>query len=96
MAGSDAVQPFLFQQLPKILIAKLTGRGLQAEVLASGVSRDIVIADVQLQIMPVGQLGDELFVSVGFRSAQLVIEMDNRKDDTEFLPQLEHDSQESY
>ena len=51
---------------------------------------------VQLQLVPLGQFGDELLVGVGFVSAQLVIEMDHRQDDTELRAQFQHDSQEGY
>ena len=56
--------------------------------------RDVAAAGVQLQLVPVGQLGDELLVSLGFDSAQFVIEVDHREDDAEFRPQLEHDAQQ--
>ena len=41
-------------------------------------------------------MGDEPFVCIRFCSAQLVVEMDDRKYDAEFLAQFEHDSQEAY
>ena len=65
------------------------------EVLVSSVGRDLATADVQLQIVPVSKLRDELLVSLGFDSAQLVIEVDHAEHDTEFLPQLQHDAQQS-
>ena len=56
--------------------------------------RDVPAADVQLQLVPVGKLGDELLVSLGFSSAQIVIEVNDGEHDTEFLPQLQHDAQQ--
>ena len=94
MTGSNAVQLLLLKQLPEILVAKLAGGSLGAEVVAAGMGRDIAGTDMQLQLVPVSQLGDELLVSVGLVSAQLVIEMDHRKNDTEFRAQLQHDSQQ--
>ncbi len=52
------------------------------------------LPDVQLQLVPVGKLRDELLVSFGFDSAQLVIEVDDGEHDTEFRPQLQHDAQQ--
>jgi hypothetical protein len=96
VAGCNTVQLFLLRQLPEVLVAKLAGRGLDAQALASGMGCDITTAEVKLQPVPLGDLRDKLTVSIGFDSAQLVIEVDRRKNDAEFLPYLQHDSQQSY
>jgi hypothetical protein len=96
MTGSNAVQLVLLKQLPEILVAKLAGSSLGAEVLPASVRSDIASAGEQLQLVPVGQLGDELLVGVSLFSPQLVIEMDHREDDTKLGAQFDHDSQEGH
>ncbi len=94
MTGSDTVQLLLLEQLPEIPVAKLSSSSLRAEVLAAGVGSDIATAAVQLELEAVRHLGDEVLVAIGFRRAQLVIEMDYREDNAEFLPHLEQDAQQ--
>ena len=77
MPGSNAVQLVRLKQLPEILVAKLASSGLGAEVVAAGVGSDIASAGKQLQVVPLGQLGDELLVGVGLFSPQPVIEVDD-------------------
>jgi hypothetical protein len=96
MTSSNAVQLLFLKQLPEILVAKLAGSSLGAEVVAAGVGGDIARPVEQFQLEAIGQLGDELLVSVGLVSAQLMIEMDHRRDDTELGAQFQHDSQEGY
>ena len=94
MAGGDAVQLFLLNQLPEILVAKLAGSRLGAEVLAAGVGFDIAAAAMKLQLVPMGQFRDELLVGVGLGPAQIVIEVDDGKHNAEFLAQFEQDAQQ--
>ena len=56
--------------------------------------RNVARAGVQWQIMPVSQSDDELCVSLSLGSAQFVIEVNYRQDNTEFLTQPEHDAQQ--
>ncbi len=80
----------------KYLVAKLACSGLGAEVVAAGVGSDIASAGKQFKVVPLGQLGDELLVGVGLFSPQLVIEVDDRKNNAKFRAQFEHDSQQGY
>jgi hypothetical protein len=53
----------------------------------------IAAVTVQLQFLLLGQVGDELLVSVRFATAQIVIEMDDGEHNAEFSPQFEQQSQ---
>lgn len=50
MTGSNAVQLFLLEQLPEILVTKLAGSSLGAEAVGVGVGRDISTAEVHLEL----------------------------------------------
>jgi hypothetical protein len=55
--------------------------------------RHIVAINKKLQIMLASQFRDELLVRVRFLPAQLVIEMNNRKDNPQLAPQLQQQPQ---
>jgi hypothetical protein len=51
-------------------------------------------SDEEFQIELARQRRDEFLISVGFLPPQLVIEMNNRKNNAELAPQLQQNSQE--
>jgi hypothetical protein len=55
---------------------------------------DIFAVDEELQVELVSQASNKLLIPVGLRPAQLVIEMNNRHNNAEFLPQLQQHAQE--
>ena len=56
--------------------------------------RNIVAIAMKFEIVRARQLRDELLVRVRLRPAQLVIEMNDGKDNPQFVPQLEQQAQE--
>ena len=96
MPGSDAVEPLLRQQPPEILVAQIAGRSLGAEVLDFGMRRDVAAVAVQLQFVMPGQLRDEALVGIGFRSAQIVIEVNDGEHNADFVAKLEQQSKQRH
>jgi hypothetical protein len=51
---------------------------------------------MQFKAVLLRQLGDKPFVGVGFRSAQLVIDVGNREHDPEFCAQIQKQQQQGH
>ena len=69
-------------------------RRLHADAILARALRNIVAIDIKLQIVLARQPRDEFLIRVRLRPAQLVIEMNNRKDNPEFAPQLQQQPQQ--
>jgi hypothetical protein len=82
------------KQIPKESIPHIPRRRLHTDMLFRRALRDIIAVDIKSQIMLMSQTGDEVLVQVGFGPAQLVIEMDSRENQADFVPQLEQETQE--
>src|SRR5579864_3566836 len=88
-----ALSPFL-EQIPKESIPQLSRRRLDTDPFLGRELRHVIGVDVEFQIVLASQAGDEFLIRLRLRAAQLVIEMNNRKDNPEFAPQFEQQTQE--
>src|SRR2546422_9312530 len=77
------------QQLPEKFIAQFPRRGLYTHVLSGGVCGNISAAGVKPELVLARQAGDKFFVRVRLRPAQLVVEVNYREDNPEFLVEFE-------
>ena len=66
---------------------------IKAQMLLRCIALNIFTRTMQLQFVLTCQISDKLFVRIGFRSAQLVIEMNYGKHNSEFLPQVQQQTQ---
>src|SRR3984957_7714630 len=66
----------------------------QANMFFPRTLRDVVRVRVEFQIVLASEIRDQLLIGVRFLPAQLVIEMNNRKKDAEFVPQLQQQPQQ--
>ncbi len=57
---------------------------------------DVFPISMKFEIVLAGEIGDELLVFVGLRPAQFVVEVDDGKNDPEFVPQLKQKPEERY
>ena len=94
MPSCDAIQPLLRHQPPEILVAQIAGRSLRAQVLDFGMLRHVPAAAMQLQFVMPCQLRDKTLIRIGFRPAQIVVEVNDREHDADFLAKLEQQSKQ--
>ena len=80
--------------MPKEPISDVPRRRLHTDTLLARVPRDIAAISVKLQPMLTRQRRDELLVRLRLRPAQLVIKMNNRRDNPQLAPQLEQQPQQ--
>ncbi len=64
-------------------------RRFQADSFRARMISDVITIAMKFQIVCARQMGDELLVGIGLRPAQLVVEMDDRKDNPKLVPQLQ-------
>ena len=81
-----------FLQLPKKFVPHLASGGLDAEMICLRFDGDVPAGNVEFELVREGEVSDEFFVLVGFGPAQLVIEVDDRQDDAEFVAKLEKEA----
>ena len=55
----------------------------------------VAAGEMKFELVRAGEVGDECFVVVRFGAAKLVVEVDDRQDDPEFVANLEEQAQES-
>ena len=82
------------QQLPEKFIAQFPRRGLYTHVLSGGVCGNISAAGVKLELVLARQTGDKFLVRVRLRPTQLVVEVNYREDNPEFLVEFEQKAQQ--
>jgi hypothetical protein len=82
------------QQLPEELIPQLPRSRLHSGALIRSLLRHIAATKMKLQPMLASQPGDKLPIRLRLRPAQPMIEMNDRKNDAEFLPQLDQQPQQ--
>jgi hypothetical protein len=56
----------------------------------------VLAIDMEFEIELASQARNEFLIGVGFRPAQLVIEVNNRKDNPQLAPQLQQHAQQRY
>ena len=81
------------QEMPKEPIPQLARRRLDANVLLRRMLRDITAVRMKLQVVHMRQIRHEPLIRIRLSPAQFVIEMNNRKDNPEFAPQLQQHPQ---
>ena len=95
MRSSNPVQATL-QCAPKEFISKSPPRGFQAEFVLSRAYRHVTAVADQFKAMLLSKLADERFIRIRLRASQLVIEMNNGENDTDFLSQFEHKAEQRH
>lgn len=80
--------------MPEESITQLASGGLEADAFFTRMFRHVVAINEEFQIILTRQIRDELLVAIRLRTAQLVIEMNNRENDTQLAPQFEHQPQQ--
>ena len=71
--------------MTKESIPQLPCRRFHADTFFRRLLRHVFAVDVKFQTMLARQARDEFLIRIRFRSAQLVIEMNDRKDDAQFM-----------
>jgi hypothetical protein len=82
--------------MPKEPIPQLPRRRFYADAFLACMLRHIVAISKKLQIMLACQTGHESLIPVRLRPAQLVIEMNNGKDNPQFASQLQQKPQQRH
>jgi hypothetical protein len=93
--SSDPVQA-TFQCAPKEFISKSPPGGFHAEFALSRAYRHVTAVADQFKAMLLSQLADERFVRIRLHASQLVVEMNNGENDTNFLSQFEHKAEQRH
>jgi hypothetical protein len=81
-------------ELRKEPIPQLARGCLHTYATLKRVLGDIALAEVKCEFVPTGEFCDKLLVGIRFRATQLVIEMDDRKHDSQFAPQFQKKAEE--
>jgi hypothetical protein len=76
-------------ELRKEPIPQLARGCLHTYATLKRVLGDIALAEVKCEFVPTGEFCDKLLVGIRFRATQLVIEVDDRKHDSQFAPQFQ-------
>jgi hypothetical protein len=79
--------------MSKESIPQLPRRRFHADAFLRGALSHIIAVDVKLQTIFASQIRDEFLIDIRLRSPQLVVEMNNGKDDAEFVLQLQQQPQ---
>jgi hypothetical protein len=80
--------------MPEEPIPQLPRRRFHADVLFRRVPRHIIAIAMKLEIMLARQRRHEFLIRLRLRPAQFVIEVNNRKDNSQLAPQLQQHSQQ--
>ena len=77
-------------------IPQLPRRRFHADMFLGSMPRHIIPIAIKFEIMQASQIRDEPLIRVRFRPAQLVIEVNNRKDNPQLAPQLQQHPQQRH
>ena len=77
-------------------VSRAAGRVFKVGALAFGLRGDVFVGNKKLQVELPGEFTNELFVAVGGFAAQLVVEVDHRKDNPQLLAQFEEKEKEGH
>ena len=75
-------------------IAQFASSSFQAEVLLSGMTRDVAAFTMKIQLVLRGQFRYKRLIRIGISAAQLVIEVSYREDDPQRTPNLQQQSKQ--
>jgi hypothetical protein len=93
MAGSDAVQPLFRHKPHEVLVAQLPGSRFHAQVSRLRVFGDIAVIRAKLERMALSQARNEFRIGIRFSTAQIVIEVNYREHQANFLSQFKQQPQ---
>lgn len=89
MGNSDFVEPTLRDQAVEASVARATGCFFEVGTFALGLGGDVFAGNKKCQIVTSGERGDKFFICVRGPAAQLVIEMSDRQNHSEFFAEFE-------
>ena len=89
VGNSDFVEPTLRDQAVEASVARATGCFFEVGTFALGLGGDVFAGNKKCQIVTSGERGDKFFICVRGPAAQLVIEMSDRQNHSEFFAEFE-------
>src|SRR5581483_8087385 len=80
--------------MPEESVPQLPRGCLETDTLLARMPCDVVAVAIKLEPVPMSETTHELLIRLRIRTSQLVIEVNNRKDDPQLVAQLNHHTQQ--
>src|SRR5579872_1933377 len=91
--GCDAVENARPEQRLEVAVSQTAGGGFKTESLGGGIGGNVVAGMMKLQIVAAGEFAHEGFVGVGGSAANVVVEVNYREHDAQFVFYFEQEAQ---
>jgi len=80
----------------EVPVSHVAGRRFQTQMFLRRMKCHVTALAVQLQLVPLSQFRHEPFILIRLSTTQLVIEMNHRKDDADFLAQFQQQTKQGH